>query len=145
MRLWLTLFLILPLLSCLAQTPPPAPPVRYNGTLQQDTIKDSIYTQLEIESEFPGGKSAWDRFLHKNLRYPSGAENAKIEGTVVVQFIVDKEGVVSNVQAISGPEELRQEAVRLINGSGKWTPAVQNGRQVKSYKKKPIEFKLDPA
>jgi protein TonB len=60
----------------------------------------------------------------------------------VVQFIVDKEGMVSDVQAISGPEELRKEAERVIKKSGKWTPAVQNGRQVKSYKKQPIVFQL---
>ncbi len=145
MRLMLTLFLILPLLSCLAQTPPPAPPVRDSGTLQRDALHDSIYTKVEIESEFPGGKASWEGYLDRHFRYPRNARKDNIQGTVVVQFIVDKEGVVSDVQAISGPEELRQEAVRLINGSGKWTPAVQNGRQVKYYKKKPIEFKLDPA
>jgi protein TonB len=71
--------------------------------------------------------------------------NNEILGTVVVQFIVDKEGNVSDVSAISGPSEggLRDEAVRVIKKSGKWTPAVQNGRQVKSYKKQPIVFKLE--
>ena len=62
---------------------------------------------------------------------------------MVVQFIVDKAGTVSDVEAISGPQELRDEAVRVIKKSGKWTPAVQNGRQVKSYKKQPITFKLE--
>jgi protein TonB len=52
---------------------------------------------------------------------------------------------VSDVTAISGPETggLREEAVRVIKKSGKWTAAIQNGRQVKSYKKQPIVFKLD--
>jgi len=59
-----------------------------------------------------------------------------------VQFIVDKQGVVSDVEAISGPNELREEAVRVIKKSGQWTPAVQNGRQVKSYKKQPIIFQF---
>ncbi|MFL5748594.1 MAG: energy transducer TonB, partial [Niastella sp.] len=49
----------------------------------------------------------------------------------------------SDVEAISGPNELRAEAVRVIKKSGKWTPAVQNGRQVKSYKKQPIVFRLE--
>ena len=69
--------------------------------------------------------------------------NNEIQGTVVVQFIVDKEGNVSDVEAISGPNELREEAVRVIKKSGKWTPAIQNGRQVKSYKKQPIKFRLE--
>ncbi len=99
---------------------------------------------MEIESDIPGGTAAWFRYLKKNLRYPDEAVNNEIQGTVIVQFIVDKEGNVSDVKAISGPQGgLREEAVRVIKKSGKWTPAVQNGRKVKSYKKQPIVFKLE--
>ena len=104
---------------------------------------DKTFTKVEIESEYPGGASAWARYLNKSLTYPSEAQEAEVQGTVVVQFIVDKEGNVSVVQAISGPKELQAEAVRVIKKSGKWTPAVQNGRQVKSYKKQPITFRLE--
>ena len=106
---------------------------------------DKTFTKVEIESEFPGGAAAWLRYLNKNLRYPDDAVNNEIQGTVVVQFIVDKEGNVSDVTAISGPDNggLRDEAVRVIKKSGKWTPAAQNGRQVKSYKKQPIVFRLE--
>lgn len=104
---------------------------------------DKTFTKVEIESEYPGGTSAWQRYLNKSLRYPQDAIDNEIQGTVVVQFIVDKEGMVSDVEAISGPNELREEAVRVIKKSGKWTPAVQNGRQVKSYKKQPITFRLE--
>ncbi|KIC95904.1 energy transducer TonB [Flavihumibacter solisilvae] len=104
---------------------------------------DKTFTKVEIESEYPGGTSAWQRYLNKSLRYPQEAQDNEIQGTVVIQFIVDKEGNVSEVEAISGPNELREEAVRVIKKSGKWTPAVQNGRQVKSYKKQPITFRLE--
>ncbi|MDI3322426.1 energy transducer TonB [Pinibacter soli] len=104
---------------------------------------DKTFTKVEIESEYPGGTSAWARYLNKSLTYPTEAQEAEIQGTVVVQFIVDKEGIVSEVEAISGPKELQAEAVRVIKKSGKWTPAVQNGRQVKSYKKQPITFRLE--
>lgn len=106
---------------------------------------DKTFTKVEIESQYPGGPAAWLRYLNKNFRYPDEAVNNEIQGTVVVQFIVDKEGNVSEVQAISGPTDggLREEAIRVIKKSGKWTPAVQNGRQVKSYKKQPIVFKLE--
>jgi protein TonB len=50
---------------------------------------------------------------------------------------------VSDVEAIQGPNELRGEAIRVIKKSGKWEPAVQNGRKVKSYKKQPITFRLE--
>jgi periplasmic protein TonB len=104
---------------------------------------DKTFTKVEIESEYPGGAAAWTRYLLKTLRYPQEAQDNEVQGTVVVQFIVDKAGVVSNVEAISGPQELRDEAVRVIKKSGQWTPAVQNGRQVKSYKKQPIVFRLE--
>jgi protein TonB len=104
---------------------------------------DKTFTKVEIESSYPGGPGAWSRYLNKSLRYPQEAQDNEIQGTVVVQFIVDKEGNVSEVQAISGPKELHEEATRVIKKSGKWTPAVQNGRQVKSYKKQPIVFRLE--
>ncbi|MDF2192969.1 energy transducer TonB [Paraflavitalea sp. CAU 1676] len=126
-----------------------APPVEDAGKGVVEAPKkveedwDKTFTKVEIESEYPGGSAAWQRYLNKTLRYPQDAIDNEVQGTVVIQFIVDKEGNVSDVEAISGPEELRAEAVRVIKKSGKWTPAVQNGRQVKSYKKQPIVFRLE--
>lgn len=99
---------------------------------------NKTWTKVEIPSEYPGGIAAWQRFLNRNLR-PSD----EAQGTVVVEFIVDKEGNVSDVQAVSGPEELRAESVRVIRKSGKWTPAIQNGHQVKSVKRQPIIYRLE--
>ena len=109
---------------------------------KEDADKDVIWNKVEIPSEYPGGTAAWQRFLNKNLRFSQEAIDNEIQGAVVVQFIVDQEGNVSNVEAISGPEELRAEAVRVIKKSGQWTPAIQNGRKVKSYKRQPIIFRL---
>lgn len=126
-----------------------APPVSDEGKGVVEAPKkveedwDKTFTKVEIESEYPGGAAAWQRYLIKTLRYPQEAQDNEIQGTVVVQFIVDKAGIVSDVEAISGPKELRDEAVRVIKKSGQWTPAVQNGRQVKSYKKQPIQFRLE--
>lgn len=126
-----------------------APPVEDAGKGVVEAPKkveedwDKTFTKVEIESEYPGGAAAWQRYLNKTLRYPQEAIDNEVQGTVVIQFIVDKEGMVSDVEAISGPQELRDEAIRVIKKSGKWTPAVQNGRQVKSYKKQPIVFRLE--
>ncbi|HEV2479139.1 MAG TPA: TonB family protein [Puia sp.] len=105
---------------------------------------DRVFRSVEIESQYPGGKEAWARFLNKNLHFNDEAVEAGIQGTVLVQFIVDKEGNVSDVEAVSGPTEggLREEAVRVIKKSGKWTPAIQNGRVVKSYKRQPVIFQI---
>ncbi len=110
---------------------------------KDNTDYGGVFTKVEVESFYPGGEGAWARFLYKNFRYPDEAQNNGIQGTVVVKFIVDQEGNVSNIEAISGPTEggLRDEAVRVIKKSGKWTPAIQNGRQVKSYKSQSIVFK----
>lgn len=106
---------------------------------------DNGFVPVEKESEFPGGAAAWLRFLNKNLRYPDDALINEIQGVVQVRFIVDKDGNVSDVEAISGPADggLREEAARVIRRSGKWTPALQNGRYVRSYKIQPITFHID--
>jgi len=105
---------------------------------------DKEFVKIEKESEFPGGAAAWLRYLNKNLRTPDDAIINEITGTVVVKFMVDPDGNVSDVEAVSGPENggLREEAVRVIKKSGKWTPALQNGRYVRSYKQQPITFVL---
>jgi protein TonB len=103
------------------------------------------FMPIEVEASFPGGPQAWARFLTKNFRYPEGAIDVGIAGTVVVQFIVDKDGNVSEVEAISGPETggLREEAVRVIKKSGKWIPALQNGRYVRAIRRQPVTFLPD--
>jgi len=117
------------------------------GVVEAPVKKDDdegIFYKVEIESSFPGGVQAWARFLHKNLRYPDEAIAGEIQGIVMVQFIVDKDGNISDVSVLSGPDGggLREEAMRVIRKSGKWTPAQQNGRYVKSYKRQPVIFKI---
>jgi protein TonB len=128
-----------------------APPVSDGGKgvvegpkPRQEEDYDKTFVKVEIESEYPGGMPAWLRYLNKNFRYPDEGLNNEIQGTVMVQFIVDKEGNVSDVEAVSGPTEggLREEAMRVIRKSGLWIPAIQNGRKVKSYKKQPVIFKI---
>lgn len=105
---------------------------------------DSVLVHVETESYFPGGEEGWIRFLKNNLTYPAKAVRKKIEGTVVVQFIVDKNGELSAIEAISGPELLQTAATDIIKASPRWKPAIQDGRIVKSYKKQPITFRLKP-
>ncbi len=118
-------------------------------SLSDDTTKklaaiaDTTFTKVEIESSFPGGSAGWVRFLNANLVYPGKAIRKKIQGDVVVQFIVSRDGSLSDIEAISGPELLREAAVKVIEMSPKWVPASINGRKVKSYKKQPIMFRLE--
>ena len=113
------------------------------GATAQDTSKQT-FTKVEIEAEYPGGDTAWMHFLNKHLHYPDDAINNEIHGKVIVEFIVETDGRISDVKAVSGPTKggLREEAVRVVSISGKWVSAIQNGVQVRSYKRVPIEFKM---
>jgi periplasmic protein TonB len=105
---------------------------------------DKTFVSVQIESEYPGGMKAWTRYLQKTLPnyYNGDIIEQGIQGRVVMQFVVDKEGNVSDVRGIEGPKELWAIAEKVIMKSGKWTPAIQNGRQVKSYKRQPLIFTL---
>jgi TonB family protein len=109
----------------------------------EDGSKNKKVKEFIRESEYPGGAAEWLRFLSKTLRYPDNAFKQKIEGTVLVQFIVNEEGNAVDIKVIkSVSPELDAEAVRVISASKDWVPAVYGGRFVKSYKKQPIVFKL---
>lgn len=120
-----------------------------NGKLVETvdmSIKDSSNQKEyddEKESEYPGGLSKWTYYLTKNLRYPDRALAGNIEGTAMIAFIVDTQGVVSDLAIVRSVEySIDDEASRIIKESGKWNPAFQNGKRVKSYKRQPIVFRL---
>jgi periplasmic protein TonB len=123
-----------------------------NGMVVKDTLYPVItkadrekipHKPGEIESEYPGGQNAWARYLNHNLRYPDRAVNAEIMGDIRLQFIVDREGNIIDPEINKSVEySLDEEALRIIKGSIKWTPAHQDGRLVKSYKIQPINFRL---
>ncbi len=106
--------------------------------------KDSVISYKdEKESEYPGGSSAWIRYMKKNLEYPERALNASVKGQVYVVFILDKEGNVIDSRISKSVEySLDEEALKIINNSGKWKPAFQNGHYVKSYKMQPVNFEF---
>jgi protein TonB len=114
--------------------------------IDMDTVKkdSAISYKDEKESEYLGGIRAWFRYLSKNLKYPDRAVNGNIQGQVGIVFVVDKAGnVISPYIDKSVEYSLDEEALRIINNSGTWTPAFQNEHNVKSYKRQPINFKLE--
>ena len=102
-----------------------------------------VFEKVEVEASFKGGASAWRNFLQTNLNANIPLENGAPEGrfTVLIRFIVNKQGEVSYVNALTkhgyGMED---EAIRLIKESGKWIPAEQGGKKVIAYRKQSITF-----
>ena len=110
---------------------------------KKEEDENTVFTKVEVEATFPGGEKEWKRYLERNLEANVPVDNGAPEGTytVIVQFIVDKEGVISDVRALSSHGHgMEEEAMRVIKKGPKWTPAIQNGRQVKAYRKQPITF-----
>ena len=111
-------------------------------TIDNDTTR--VFTKAEKAPMFKGGDTAWIQFLNKNLHYPPEAIDNEMKGTVIVGFIVNRDGTLSNIEAISSPgKPLSAEGIRILTlSSGNWLPATQNGQAVRCYAKKPIQFRL---
>lgn len=105
--------------------------------------EEVIFTKVDTPAEFPGGYKGWGEYLQANLKYPNKAMRKNIQGAVRVQFVVDREGNVKEVQALNNPGGgLAEEAVRIIKNGPGWIPAVQNGRKVIYRHIQSITFQL---
>ena len=112
---------------------------------KKEDDENKIFDKVEIEASFPGGDGKWRRYLETNCNGQVASDNGAPEGTytTVVQFVVDKEGNISDVKALTNHGYgMEEEAMRTIKKGPKWIPAVQNGRQVKAYRKQPITFQV---
>ena len=106
--------------------------------------EELIFTIVEDMPQFPGGKQELMKFLGKNITYPVSAQKAQIEGSVMVQFVVGKDGSVRNPKVVrSVNPELDAEALRLVGIMPKWTPGKQRGKAVPVSYNLPISFRLD--
>lgn len=111
--------------------------------VKKDDDENKVFEKVEVEASFKGGESAWRRFLERNLDANTPVDNGAPTGqyTVWVQFIVDKAGKISDVKALTKHGYgMEAEAVRVISKGPDWVPAIQNGRNVKAYRKQPITF-----
>jgi len=104
---------------------------------------DKVYSNVESYPVFPGGMSAFTKFLSKNIRYPSEMGSRGLQGKVFITFIVGTDGQLSDIRAVRGPsEDFKEEAVRVLSNSPRWIPGFQNGRKVKVQYTVPINFTL---
>lgn len=113
----------------------------------RDTV--GVFKKVEVEASYPGGFPAWKNFLEQNLRADAPFKEVPkkvkyFEQTAIVQFIVCKDGSICDVKVINDVlPSIKKEAERVIKLSGTWEPALQDGKQVKAYRKQPITFVVE--
>jgi hypothetical protein len=114
--------------------------------LANDTISQQHLGKLEMEAFFPGGEMAWKRFLERNLNPGVPTENHAPAGmyTVWVQFVVNKDGSVTDIKALTNwGHGMEAEVIRIIKKAGGWSPANIAGKPVKAYRKQPVTFMVE--
>ena len=105
--------------------------------------KDTVYTIVDVEPQFKGGEKKMAKFIQDKVVYPQKALDEKAQGVVYIQFIVEKDGAVSNIKIVKGANiALNEEAERIISEMPNWTPGLKNNEAVRTYFVLPINFKL---
>ena len=114
-----------------------------NNSPQIPADSDKVYDVVERMPQFPGGSSAMFEFLSSNINYPEEAEKKGIQGRVIVTFIVECDGTVTNTKvAMSAGEHLDNEALRVIKSMPHWIPGTQDGHPVRVKYTAPVTFRL---
>lgn len=157
--------------SVINETPPPGPEELEKAIISDKTIKgeevtsvfaippapietkiinidqpmdDKPFTAVEQMPDFPGGLTELYKFLNANINYPSAAQKSNTSGRVVVNFVVNEDGTISNLKLLKGIGfGCDEESYRVIKKMPKWNPGKQNGKAVKVYYSLPILFKLE--
>ena len=107
------------------------------------TSNDKVFEKVEDMPEFPGGEQAMMDFVAKNVQYPKEAMEKEISGRVLVGFIVEKDGSISEMEIVKGiGGGCDEEAVRVVKAMPKWKPGKQKGKPVRVHFMLPLTFKL---
>ncbi|NVK49101.1 MAG: energy transducer TonB, partial [Cyclobacteriaceae bacterium] len=113
-----------------------------NGKLVEINA-DEIFDVVEDMPKPSGGMSAWNEYLISNLKYPTKARETETEGTVIVAFVVNTDGSISDVEILRGiGAGCDEEALRVIQNAPNWEPGKQRGKEVRTRMRLPIRFKL---
>jgi protein TonB len=117
----------------------PPPPVEKKEEVKQ-VVENKVFDIAEQMPSFKGNVNQW---LASNLSYPAVAAENGVQGRVIVQFVVEKDGSVSNVQVVRSVDPaLDREAVRVVKSMPKWNPGMNNGQPARVKYTLPVTFKL---
>ncbi len=110
---------------------------------QESTVSISEMETLDSPPKPPGGMDGWFTHIATNLKYPTTARTKKIEGTVILKFIIEKDGSISETQVLRGiGGGCDEEALRVLKLSPNWTPGIKDDQPVRTEMRLPIRFKL---
>ena len=117
--------------------------IAYDGPSSSKSPGSDAFDVVEEMPVYPGGMPAMMDFFYKNMKYPKEAFDAKQEGRVIAQFVVEKDGSITDAHIVkSVSPALDAEALRIVNAMPNWTPGRQNGKPVRVKYTVPISFKL---
>lgn len=111
--------------------------------VSQNDQKEDPFNVVEDMPAFPGGMEAMIQFISSNIKYPADAKKQKVDGRVLVKFVVEKDGSITEVKVIKPAfPSLDAEAIRVVKAMPKWKPGYQNGQAVRVQFAMPINFSL---
>ncbi|NND94856.1 MAG: energy transducer TonB [Flavobacteriales bacterium] len=110
---------------------------------EEEVVEEEIFTIVETMPSFPGGEKAMFEYLGKNTKYPTLAKESGIQGMVVLTFVVEKNGEITDVKVLRGiGGGCDEEAIRVVKNMPKWSPGKQRGKPVKVQYNLPYRFIL---
>ena len=136
-----------------SKPPPPPPHAIICSDITEDESKveevakeaetDKIFFTTEQQPEFPGGMTELMKYLQKSINYPANCEKESIQGRVVVQFVINKDGSICEANVVKPVHpQLDAEALRVVNAMPNWIPGKQKGERVRVRFTLPVNFRL---
>jgi protein TonB len=119
-------------------TPPPPP-----AAAPTEVVTNKVFDVVEVMPSFPGGNGALMSYLSSNVKYPVVAQENGVQGRVIVSFVVERDGSISDVKVVRSVDpSLDREAARVVKSMPKWNPGKQNGSAVRVKYNVPVSFRL---
>ena len=114
-------------------------------TRKDTATDDKVYEVCEQMPIFEGGDAALLKYLRENLKYPDNTKDRGVQGRLVIGFIVEKDGSLTDVKVLRPVDiDLDAEVLRLVKGMPKWIPGRHNGQRVRVKYNVPVSFRLEP-
>lgn len=105
--------------------------------------EDDVFATVEVMPEYPGGIEAMIKFLGENIKYPEQMVKDSIEGRVLLSFVIEKDGSITEIQELKSPHPvLTDEAIRVVKLMPKWTPGKMRGKTVRVKFMLPVSFQI---